>query len=480
VLKQQAVMMAKRYQQVADRLAGQIEQSVYQPGERIPGVRRLSEQFSVSISTIMQAHQLLEDRGLIEARPRSGYYVRSQLWQPPEQPAMTSPCPKPTRITGQHLAMQLSQATRQTGVIQLGSAIPHHSFLPTRAINQALMTVTRGQPVRSASYEFPPGSPELRQQIARRMLDAGCQLSPSEVVVTSGCQEALVLSLRAVTRPGDIVALESPTFYGLLQAVESLGLKALEIPTDPQQGISLNALKLAIEQWPIKACAIIGNFSNPMGYCMPPGNKQALVKLLGKHKIPLIEDDIYGDLAFDHHRPPALKSFDENSNVLYCSSFSKTLSPGLRVGWIIPGQYQEQVTYLKYISNLATPSLPQLAIAEFLQRGGYDRFLRQVRAQYARQVTQMTQAVSKYFPDGTKVTRPGGGFVIWVELPERTNSLDIFHKALERGISTAPGPIFSASQKYGNFIRLNCAQPWDERLEAAIIRLGKLAILRDP
>ncbi len=465
----------KRYEQVAKGLSGQIEQSVYLPGERLPGVRRLARQFGVSISTIMQAHQLLEDRGLIRARPRSGFYVRTSVWQAPEQPAMTNPKPQPARITGQQMAMQLSQATRQPEVIQLGAAIPHHSFLPTRAINQALLAVTRHQQQRSASYEFPPGNAELRQQIARRMLDAGCQVAPSEILVTSGCQEALALCLRAVARAGDIIALESPTFYGLLQVVESLGMKALEIPTHPQHGISLDALKLAIEQWPIKACALVGNFNNPMGYCMPDSNKQALVKLLRQHHIPLIEDDVYGDLAFDHHRPKAAKSFDTDGSVLYCSSFSKTLSPGLRVGWVVPGKYQEQIEYQKYITSLATATLPQLAIADYLQRGGYDRYLRQVRGQYAHLVARITRVVGQHFPEGTRVTQPAGGFVIWVELPEGTDAMAIFHQALAKGISIAPGPIFSASQKYANFIRINCAQPWDERLEAAILFLGKLA-----
>ncbi len=470
--------MTKRYEQVATGLAEQIKQGVYLPGERIPGVRKLSEQFSVSISTIVQAHQLLEDRGLIQARPRSGYYVRTSVWRAPEQPAMTNPRPKPARITGQQMAMQLSQATRQPEMIQLGAAIPHHGFLPTRAINRALLAATRHQQRRSASYEFPPGSTELRQQIARRMLDAGCRVSPAEVLITSGCQEALTLCLRAVAKTGDIIALESPTFYGLLQVVEALGLKALEIPTHPQHGISLDALKLAIEQWPVKACAMVGNFNNPMGYCMPEDNKQALIKLLDQHDIPLIEDDVYGDLAFDHHRPKAAKSFDTNGNVLYCSSFSKTLSPGLRVGWVVPGKYQEPIEYLKYITSLATPTLPQLAIADFLQRGGYDRYLRQVRGQYAHQVARITRAVSQHFPEGTRVTQPVGGFVIWVELPAGADAMSIFHQALAKGISIAPGPIFSASQKYANFIRINCAQPWDERLEAAIIFLGKLAQTR--
>ena len=438
-------------------------------------MRKLSELFGVSISTVTLAHQLLEDQGLIEARPRSGYYVRTRLWQPLEQPIMKSVKPKPTKITGQELTMELKRATRQPGIVKLGAAIPNQAFLPSRAINKALIRAARQHMERSASYEFPPGSPELRQQIARRMLDANCHIAPSDIVITSGCQEALTLCLRAITKAGDIVALESPTFYGLLQVIESLGLKALEIPTDPQQGISLNALKLALEQWPVKACVIVGNFNNPLGYCMPDNNKKALVKLLSRWQIPLIEDDVYGDLSFDQQRPIAAKSFDRHGNVLYCSSFSKTLSPGLRVGWAVAGKYQEQIEYLKYITSLATPTPSQLAMADFLQRGGYDRYLRQIRSQYARQVILFSQAISKYFPQGTRVTRPKGGFVVWVELPKKINALQMFYQAMDNKISIAPGPIFSPSQKYTNFIRINCAQPWNEQVEAAIIYLGQLA-----
>ncbi len=466
--------MKKRYEELADKLEAIIAEGTYLPGQRLPGVRRLSKQFSVSISTVMLAHQLLEDRRLIEARPRSGYYVRSQPWAAPAQPEMTRPQPSPTHISGQQMAMQLSRVTEDADIVQLGAAIPDPHFLPTRAINRSLLRVTRQLPERSARYEFPPGSPELRLQIARRMLDAQCQTTPAEVMITSGCQEALTLCLRAVAKPGDIIAVESPTFYGLLQAIESLGLKALEIPTHPERGISLDALQLAIEQWPVRACAFNSNFNNPMGYCMSPEHKQQLVEMLAKADIPLIEDDVYGDLGFDHRRPVAIKHFDRSGHVLYCSSFSKTLSPGLRVGWVLPGRYREQIAYQKFITSLATPTLPQLAIADFLQRGAYDRYLRQVRGQYARQIARITQMIGQHFPAGSKVTRPQGGFVLWVELPQACHATRIFQQALREQISISPGPIFSASGKYQNFIRINCAQPWSIRLESALARLGRL------
>ncbi len=465
----------KLYERVARQLAGQMDQGLYRPGDRLPGVRRLAHQFGVSISTIVQAQRLLEDDGRIEARPRSGWYVRAQAWPRPEPPAISRPTVKPVPVTGQELVLRLVQAANEPDFVQLGAAVPAPDFLPTRAIQRALAAAARAGGANLATYQFPPGSPELRRQIARRMADAGCQVAPDEIVITSGCQEALILALRAVAGPGDVVAIESPSFYGLLQAIDSLGLKALEIPTDPATGISLEALELALEKWPVRACALTANFSNPLGGIMPVEKKQALVALLARHEIPLIEDDIYGDLGFEGERPQALRSFDETGGVIYCASFSKTLSPGLRVGWMVPGRWREQVEYLKYVTSLAAPTLSQRAVADFLHHGGYDRHLRQVRGAYARQVALMTRAVGKYFPAGTRVTQPRGGFVIWVELQGQVDALSLCQRALEQHISIAPGPVFSASGKYRNFIRLNCAQPWSDTLDKAVMTVGRMA-----
>ncbi|HHJ15739.1 MAG TPA: PLP-dependent aminotransferase family protein [Gammaproteobacteria bacterium] len=466
--------MDKLYENIARQLTERIDQGLYLPGDRIPGVRKLSQQFNVSISTVVQAQRLLEDEGRIEARPRSGYYVRTQPWPVPAPPALSRPSKKPTPVTGQELVLRLVQTTNEADFVQLGAAVPHSSFLPARAIQRSLSSMARKYGNELSTYQFPPGNPELRRQIARRMVEAGCQTRPDDVIITSGCQEALTLCLQTVANPGDIIAIESPAFYGLLQAIEVLGMKALEIPTDPHTGISLAALSLALEKWPVKACALVPNFSNPLGCTLPDENKQALADLLAQSDIPLIEDDIYGDLGFTAGRPHAVSAFCNKQQVLYCSSFSKSLSPGLRIGWVIPGKYREQIEYRKYVTSLATPTLPQYAIADFLQQGGYDRYLRQVRRDYQRQVSLMTRAVGKYFPQETRVTQPQGGFVIWIELPKKVDSLLLCQQALAQRISIAPGPIFSATGKYRHFIRLNCAQPWDEALEKAMITLGRM------
>ena len=467
------------YHDIASKISTHIDNGIFQPGTRLPGVRRLSEQFGVSISTIVQAQRQLENRGLLEARPRSGYYISARPWLKPQLPTLSQPDLQPTPVTGQELVIQLAQYANQPEVIQLGAAVPAVSFMPIRAFQRSLGKIVRQYGHRAANYAFPPGLPELQQQIARRMCLSGSAVKADQILITNGCQEALSLALQSVAQAGDIIAIESPTFYGLLQVIESLGMKALEIPTDPQHGISLPALELALEQWPVKACVLIPNFSNPLGSLMPDSHKQQLVKLARRHQLVLIEDDIYADLGFSGERPRSLLSFETNpaqGHIIYCSSFSKTIAQGLRIGWMVaPKHYLQRAEYLKYVTNLAAPTLPQLALADFLAHGGYERYLRQVRSQYLRQVQLFTHALSKYFPPSTRVTQPKGGFVLWVELASRVDTLQLTQHALQQNISIAPGQIFSATPKYRNCLRLSCAQPWSAELERALITLGRLA-----
>ena len=467
--------MANLYEQVAYELTNQINQGIYKTGDRLPGVRQLSQRFKVSVSTIVQAHQLLEDQGAIEAKPRSGFYVSAALHKKPNVPTISTPSSKPQLVTGQALVLNLVKATNKPNILQLGAAVPHHDFLPVKAMQRSISKVTREKSTQCAGYEFPPGHPGLRQQIAKRMLLAGHQCSPDDIIITNGCQESLTLSLRTIAKPGDVIAIESPAFYGLLQVIDSLGMKALEIPTDPEHGISLSALELALEQWPIKAVVVVPNFSNPLGCCLSDERKKILVDMLEEHQVSLLEDDVSGELSFDQSRPCALKRYDKTDNVIYCSSFSKSLLPGLRIGWVIPGKHFNQIEYQKYVANLASSTLPQLALADFLEHGGYDRYLRHVRDEYKKQVARFIQAIGKYLPVGTKVTQPKGGFVIWIELPNKIDAMKLHELALEENISIAPGPMFSATQKYKNFIRLSCAQPWNDKLEQGLITLGRLA-----
>ncbi|WP_323815743.1 PLP-dependent aminotransferase family protein [Cellvibrio sp. NN19] len=460
------------YRKLANELAGLIQSGSFQSGDRMPGVRQQARQHQLSIATVISAYRQLEDWGLVEVRNRSGFYVKNPRITPLPAPRMHVTTMRPAPVTGQDMVLQLVKAANDPAIVQLGAAVPASEFLPTRAIEQALTKVARHHRVRSANYEFSPGAPELRRQISRRLAEAGCAVHPDNLVITNGCQEALFLALRAVTQPGDVVAIESPTFYGLLQVIDALGLEALEIPATSQTGMSLEALELALSRWPVKACVVTPNFSNPLGSTMPEANKQRLVSMLKARQITLIEDDIYSDLGFGQVRPSLLKALDDN--VILCSSVSKTLSPGLRVGWIAGGIHQERIEYLKYVLNLATATAPQLAVAELLENGQYERHLRRVRGDYAQAVTRMTKLILDNFPEGTKISQPQGGFVIWLELPGNIDSFDLAKHALAAGISIAPGPIFSASQKYTSFVRLCCACEWNARVESAVIKLAGL------
>ena len=459
------------YHQIANQLGRQIQQGLYPAHARLPGVRRLSVQFGVSIATIVQAQQVLETQGVIEARPRSGYYIKLQPLSSVNLPKPSKPDLKPMPVTGQELVLQLAQNTQYHNVVQLGAAVPSVDFMPMRAFQRSLAKTVRQYGHLAAKYAFPPGIESLQTQIAKRMYYSGVVIPPEPILITNGCQEALFIALRTIAKAGDIIALESPTFYGLLQVIDALGMKALEIPSDPRTGISLAALELALEQWPIAACVLTVNFSNPLGSVMPYAQRQ-------HYQLCLIEDDIYGDLGFNGERPRSLLSFEDNplqGQTLYCSSFSKTVAQGTRIGWlIVPERYQQRATYLKYVSNLAAPTLPQLALADFLEHGGYERYLRQVRDRYAQQVQIYTQAILRYFPSDTRVSQPQGGFVLWVELNKQINTLELVQQALTQGISVAPGQIFSASQKYQHCLRISCAQCFTSTVEQALQTLGQM------
>ena len=465
---------SRLYKQLALRISELVEHGTLRPGERVPSVRKCSAQQDVSVATVMQAYRLLESRGIIEARPQSGYYVKARRWSPPPEPAMTKPAPRAVKVRVSDLVLQVIKACRDPGVVKLGATFPSPELFPTWQLSRTTAAVGRRYPAAAQSYDPPPGNSALRLQVARRAMEAGCTLAPDDIITTFGATEALNLCLRAVAKPGDVIAIESPTFFGILQIIQSLGMRVCEIPTFPRHGVCLDELEARLKSCRIKACLFTLNFSNPLGSCMPDEKKKRLVKMLAERQIPLIEDDLSGNLAFGEKRPKAAKAFDQDGLVLLCDSFSKTLSPGYRVGWVAPGRFRERIEFLKFVNTSATASLTQMAVAEFLQNGGYDHHLRRIRRFYASHVERMTEAVSRYFPEGTRATRPAGGMCLWVELPSHVDSLAVYERAMASKISIAPGPLFSAKQKYRNFIRLNCGNPWSEAVEQAVKRLGEI------
>jgi DNA-binding transcriptional MocR family regulator len=464
------------YEEVAGKINYLIEQGTLRPGDRVPSIRKLSKQLQVSINTVKEAYNMLEDRCMLEARPQSGYYVRARLPDLPAEPVVYHPAINPAEVNLCNVYRLVMKDLLDPRLLQLGIAVPNPEQLPIAKLNRMLARETRRFATQSVSYELPPGNLRLRKQVAQRLLLSGCTLSPDQIVITSGCVEAVVLALRALCQPGDAVAIETPVYFNFLQMIQDLGLKALEIPASPRGGISLEALEYALDRnvGQVKACIVLSNFNNPLGSSMSDGDKEYLVRMLEERQVPLIEDDIYGDLSFSDERPSVAKSFDKTGNVMLCSSFSKTIAPGYRVGWIAPGRFQEQIERGKMLANVATSSPVQLAIAEFLANGGYDHHLRSVRRVYARQAAQMGDAIGRYFPVGTRVSRPQGGFVMWVEMPEEVDAIVLYEQGKAMGITIAPGPIFSVEGKYRNCIRINAAC-WTPAVESAMETLGRLA-----
>lgn len=461
------------YGQIARKLARQIEEGILRPGDRMPSVRKLSRTEKVSMSTVWQAYMLLENRDLIRARPQSGFYVRPISKSLPE-PSITLPASIPTDVSLSELAARILSLPSDHNIVPYGAVNPAPELLPIRKLNRILASIsTRANSVANA-YSPSSGMEELRRQIARRLFESGVSSVSDDVIVTCGATEAINLCLRAVAKPGDAIAVESPTYFGILQMIESLGLRAIEISTHPREGVCLDALEKAIEQRQIKACLFVLNFSNPLGSLMPDETKRKLIALLDKANIPLIEDDIYGDLHFGAARPKAAKAFDLEGMVMLCSSVSKTIAPGYRIGWTLPGKFKSRVEILKRTNTLTTPTLLQLAIAEFLESDRYNRHLRAMRTAVAEHMERASICIGKYFPTETKITRPTGGCVLWVELPKSMDTLALYNKALLEGIGISPGVLFSSTKQYGHCLRLNCGYPWSIRMEKALKILGKI------
>ncbi len=461
-------------EEVAETIGGMIRNGTYRPGERIPSIRALSRQMRVSLNTVMEAYARLENSGLVEARPQSGFYVCSSLMEP-AGPAIREPARTivPNPVTIGDTALEVMRNIVNPSLVPFGGGGPNTELSPVDKLNRMLASESRR--FRSQSVSYPPrqGHKRLRTHIARRSLNSGCALSPDDIVITAGCIEAMNLALQSVCKPGDTVAIGSPVYSTFLKSIQWLGLKVLEIPSNGE-GMNLDVLDYAIRHNPVSACITIANFNNPLGSLMPDDKKRDMVRLLAKHDIPLIEDDVYGDLAYGPVRPTSTKAFDEKGLVLYCCSFSKTLAPGYRVGWIAPGRFMEKVAQLKILFNIATASPTQLAVAEFLTNGGYDHHLRTLRRVYARQTTLAREAIGRHFPPGTRVSRPEGGYILWVEMPEGFNTFRLYEEALREGIGIAPGSIFTLGDTYQNCFRLNAAF-WSERSEQALETLGDLA-----
>ncbi len=457
------------YRKIAAEVAARIADGTLRPGDRLPSIRRTSAQWAVSIPTVIQAYRLLEAQRVVAARPKSGFFVLAR--QPSHrvaEPRAARAAAVAARVTTRDLIVDFLEAVADPRAVPLGTALPDAALLPTARLARVLGAVVRRDPVRSAVISTPSGAEELRAEIARRMLATRAPVSADGIIVTNGCAEAIAIGLRALTKPGDAVIVESPAYFGTLQAIDALGLRALEVATDPSEGVRLDALEQALGSGSAASVVLTPNVHNPLGFVMTDERKRELAAMLDRFGIPTIEDDTYAELSFSVDRPVSLRAFVRSTPVLSCGSFSKTLAPAYRVGWMIPGRYRGEITRLKAAMSVGTALPPQLAIAEFLHVGGYDHHLRQLTSTLHANVQRVSSEVAARFPAGTRISAPGGGFLLWVELPESVDALELYRRCMAREVSLAPGPVFSATGGNRNFIRLNGGLLWSAQIEHAM------------
>lgn len=463
------------YLRISKSMEHQIQRNVLKVGDQLPSIRTVCREHGVSMSTALQAYYDLMGKGLIESRPQSGYYVSYSHRKFPAPPETSNPVSAlgPGETTGLIARVYSELGSRHNLSFSLG--VPDPELLPVAKINKAMVSAMRNLPAGGTSYDSIQGSSKLRRQIARGAFSWEGRLDEGDLVTTAGCMNALAYSLMALTEQGDTIVTESPVYFGVLQLAQSLGLNVLELPTNPITGIEIDALKKALETKTVKLCLLTSNFSNPLGSCMPDEHKKEVVRLMEKHNVPLVEDDLYGDVYFGHHRPKSCKTYDESGIVLWCGSVSKTLAPGYRVGWVAPGRFKDQVIRTKLYHSVSSVTLTQEAIGNFLETGRYENHLRRLRSTLYANSLQYLRVIGSSFPEGTKVSRPQGGFLLWVELPKQVDTVKLYEWALRYKISIAPGRMFTLQQQYSNCIRLSYGLLWNQEVEAALRTLGKLA-----
>ncbi len=459
------------YLQVIDLINENIDSGTLRPGDRLPSLRKMSERAGVSVPTVRQAYIELERERRIEARPQSGYYVRHRAESPIVRPGASG---EPVCLTCRPLMERVYDGINNPKLVPLGIANPCMAKPAAKALNRAMKRVMSRVDEKSLGYASTAGTPLLRRQIAYHYLDTtGQHIDPESICITNGGQEALLLALQAAASVGDVIAVETPTYHGVLELVDSLGMLAVEVETCPEEGVTLSALAATLEAHPIAACVFSTTLGNPLGVTMPDADRLGLVELLKQHDVVLIEDDVYGDLRFDGQRPTPAQFLDPNLRAMTCGSFSKTAAPGYRIGWVAAGSLLPTVTRLKRAFSCSSGLLQQLTLADFVASGDYGRYLKSLRPALERNAERMAACVSESFPTGTRTSRPAGGSVLWIEMPDAVDSEALFDDAIAAGISIMPGHIFSPSGRYRNFVRLSFGHPWEPRTEESLSWLGR-------
>ncbi|MEL7450215.1 MAG: PLP-dependent aminotransferase family protein [Pseudomonadota bacterium] len=461
-----------KYRQVIDLIAENIDSGALRPGDRLPSLRTMSERVGVSVPTVRQAYVELERLRQVEARPKSGYYVRHLKRNALVDPTVTGG--PPVSCGCRTLMERVYDGIHQPDLVPLGIANPSMAKPAAKGLHRAMKRVMARAEERSLGYATTVGELQLRRQIAYRYFDTlGVNVEPEEICITNGGQEALMLALSSVASAGDVIAVETPAYHGVLELIDSLGMLTIEVETCPEEGVVVSAVEETLNKHPVKACIFSTTIGNPLGVTMPDEDRKRLVEVIKKHDVALIEDDVYGELRFDGQRPTPAQFLDSEARILTCGSFSKSAAPGYRIGWILTGDEIDHIARLKRAYSCSSGLLQQLTLAEFMASGDYERHLKSLRPELQCNADRLSALVAQHFPEEVRTSKPDGGAVLWLELSSKVDAEALFDNAIEAGISTLPGNLCSPRGAYRNFLRLSFGHPWCEATEDAVRWLGE-------
>lgn len=467
-------MKSPLYINLANKIISMIDNGVYKTGDKLPSLRSLEKTHHVSVGTVLQAFNYLMDKDLIHSKERSGYFVKHQSIKKLAVPESLPISLSEQTVQIDKLLQKMHRKEDGRDFVSFANAMPDNRLLPFNGIKRAIQNTSRDLTASYLTLEQQNGNAALREQIAKRSFLWNGNLHPDQLLITNGANEALLCCLKAVTEPGDTVLVQDPCYYGIMQILECLDLRLATIPSHPETGIKFGDIKTITEKFQIKACLFVSNFNNPDGASIDKQTKMQLADFANNKQIPIIEDDLYGEIFFSGSRPDTIKTYDKNGWVMYCSSFTKTLVPGFRIGWCSPGRFIHEVSRIKWMHNGSTSNFSQQVVQQLLSSGTYDRHLHKYRLELHKNVLRTTKCIEQYFPEGTKISRPNGGLVLWIELPNFLNTLKLHDEAFNQGISYAPGELFSAKNDYDHYLRLNYCNIWEPKTENALRKLGQL------
>lgn len=458
-----------KYHHVESFVKQAINKGIYETNDKIPSIRQMSEELLVSKNTVIRAFQELEAQGLIYSVPKSGYRVCAK--SAPESTPI-----RPLRVDLLSVCREFLTYPQHRERLPIGSAHPNIDSPAIKSLYAEIGRHSRRQTHTPSHYQLPPGDAQLIKQLAKITQDLGTPAPAKELLVTHGAQQAISLALRATTQSGDIVAVESPCYFGNLLLLESLGLEVVEIPSCNRDGMVPQALSRALKQWDVKVIIVTPNFTNPTGSMMPLERRKAILNVSGN--IPIIEDDVFGALSYA--KPLAsLKSMDAQGRVIYVNSLSKTLDSRLRIGWMLAGQYSSKIEKLLLCDSMGGLNVMQSATSSFLSSGKYKTHLARMRRLYQsntkRFMALFKQSMDSYpaLKNSYQITSVQGSFLMWIRLPEHTNCDAIYEECSKQRISILPGSVFGTQEQFKHCFRICTAnltsdEDWAPAMQALV------------